>query len=106
MNELPAALVAVAVFDGAPGQYRRRRSHGESELDVIAGVEPAAGQVFAHVCAVVQRRIPAPRDAAPGRLAPRYLRFVKEERFLQRFGVIESWSLLRVGSDGAPRAGE
>ena len=84
----PGLNVGVAVLDGAPGQHRRAGRHRQAELDVVARVVPAAGQVAPDVRAVRAAGVAAPADAV-ARAGPRALGLVEPDGLLQRFAVVE-----------------
>ena len=54
------AVVGVRELDHAPREHGCRVAHRQAELDVVTGVEPAAGQVHTNVLAVGERRFLAP----------------------------------------------
>src|SRR5690606_6186662 len=60
----------------------------EAELDVVAGVVPAAGEVEADILTVVERGVPPPGDPVPLRFGTGDLGFVEPDRFLQRLTVV------------------
>src|SRR5690606_12399068 len=98
--------VGVAVLDRAPGQHRGGERHREAELDVVAGVVPAAGQVEPDVRPVVQRGVAPPAHAVPvGQLA-RLLSLVEPERLLKGLAVRERRGRRLGARYGEERKGE
>ena len=64
------------------------KRHGEAELDVVARVEPATGEVHPDVRAVGERGVTPPLDAVVRRHPAGPLGFVEVERLLERLTVI------------------
>src|SRR5689334_442256 len=93
MRELSALLIGAAIFDAAPCEHRRRRRHGEVELDVISRIKPPACEIFAHIRAISKRGIASPCHSIPGGLRAGNLRLVKPYGLLQSLAVIQSRSL-------------
>ena len=55
-------LHGAAVLEDGPRQHGGRERHREAELDVVAGVVHAPGQVQPGLLPVVRRRVAPPRD--------------------------------------------
>jgi hypothetical protein len=89
VRELALRREGVAILDSAPRKHGRGGSHRKSELDVVARVEPTAGEVAPDVGPVLHRRVAAPGDAAPRRLGPGNLGLVEEQGLLERLCVVE-----------------
>src|SRR5262249_3412204 len=96
MGQLSALLVSLPVVDAAPGEHRRRRRHGESELDMVACVEPAAGEIDSYIRPVARGGITFPRNAAEGRFRAGDLDLVKPDRLLQCLTVVERGTCLEA----------
>ncbi len=49
-----------AVFQHTPGKHCGSKGHGQAELDMVARIEQATGQVHAIVAAIAQTRVCSP----------------------------------------------
>src|SRR5690606_38006353 len=77
-----------AVLDRAPRQHGDRGRLRETELDVVAGVVPAAGEVEADVLPVVEGGVAPPGDPVPLWLRAGDLGLVEPDRLLQGLTVV------------------
>lgn len=89
---------SVAELDDAPGEHCGGEGHGKIELDVVAGVVVAAGEVCADCPAVAEARVIAPRHPLVRRQVAGALPLEEEDRLRQCIDVVvvasrEEWEL-------------
>src|SRR5690606_15365550 len=73
---------------------------------MVPGIIPSAGEVHAHVLAVVQGGRTSPGNPVAGRQGPGSLRFVEPDGLLQGFAIIEFGSGLGRGRRGHKGKGQ
>lgn len=82
-------VVRIRELQKAPGKRGDGPGHRKRELQVVARVVPPPGKIQPLVLPVLQRRVPAPRDAVRGRQLPRALGVVEERRQVDNLAVVE-----------------